>query len=115
VKKHLLTLLLLSSCAGQSPHLAEQPADVAKFQSDLAACQDWAVPTRHEMAMRCQANGDMVFVTQLIASLSGPDPRDKDSARQSMPNDTRYRLDVCLRAKGYKIDMPDDPEKMASR
>src|ERR1700722_15472656 len=107
-KQFLLALLLLASCAGQgtTPSLTEQPADHNQYQADLGYCQDWAKPTKHEWAQRCAAQGDMVLMARLIASFDNNDPRDQDTSRQSMPNSTQYRLDMCMKEKGYKINTP---------
>ena len=114
-KQFLLAVFLLASCAGQgaAPHITEQPTDNNQYQADLGNCQDWAKPTKHEWAQRCAVQGNMVLMAKLIASFDNSDPRDQDGRRQSMPNSTQYRLDMCMKEKGYKINMPGDGGKVA--
>ena len=116
MKKHiLLAVFLLAACSGQgtAPHIAEQPSDHNQYQADLGYCEDWAKPTKHEWAQRCAVQGDMVFMSHVIASFDNNDPRDSDTQRQSMPNSTQYRLNMCMKAKGYKINMPGDGGRIA--
>jgi hypothetical protein len=118
MKKHiLLAIFLLSACSGQGakPALTEQPPDNTQYQADLSYCEDWAKPTKHEWAQRCAAQGNLVMMAQLIASFDNDDPRDKDASRQSVPNSTQYRLNMCMKAKGYKINMPGDGGRIAMK
>jgi len=113
----LIALLFLNACASNeaTPTTAEQSPDSRSYHADLATCQQWAAPTRHEWAARCAANGEMVMMSKIIASLSSDDPRDRDTTRQSLPNDTQARFNVCMKDKGYAMADPAPIGRLASR
>jgi len=116
-RSFLIALLLLAGCASNDPmpnNIVAQSDNKPAYRTDLAYCQNWAAPTRNEWATRCSSNGELVMWSHIIASLSPSDPRDQDTQRQSLPNDTQARFTACMNNKGYAINTAGN-DKIASR